>query len=344
LIGGFCEPQFAHARAIFERSFVEGLSQDRPEWGASVAAVVDGQTVLSLWGGWLDAERSRPWLENSITGIFSCRKALTALSIHMAVDRGLLSYDDRVSRWWPEFASLGKEAITVRQVLTHQTGLPVIGLAGVPASFKDVKRAIEDLSPAWAPGSDIGYSATFDPILQVVLETVFEEPLDDWFRREVATPCRADVSLVANDDDRARRAPWISADGVEWAVQEWWPENAYANGLGLARIFGSLVNPAIDARLLSPSTLDAALVVQATGIDRISGHQRALRLGWRKPVGQGDVQIGSDGFGSPGGFGSVVWADPDHHLGYGYVRTLCVPPHAEYRADLLLSAIIQVLS
>ena len=77
--------------------------------------------------------------------------------------------------------------------------------------------------------------------------------------------------------------------------------------------------------------------------DRNRSHQRpraGSSAGWRKPVGQGDVQIGSDDFGSPGGFGSVVWADPDHHLGFGYVRTLCVAPRAEYRADLLLSAII----
>lgn len=46
--------------------------------------------------------------------------------------------------------------------------------------------------------------------------------------------------LGREEQDRARVAPWISADGAEWGVQDWWPENAYANGLGLARIFGSL--------------------------------------------------------------------------------------------------------
>jgi CubicO group peptidase (beta-lactamase class C family) len=114
-----------------------------------------------------------------VTGIFSCRKALTTLSIHMAVDRGLLDYDLPVARWWPEFAKNGKEKVTIRQVLTHQVGLPVIGLAGEPESFTDVRSAIEALTPVWAPGTDIGYSATFDPILQVVLERVFDEPLDD---------------------------------------------------------------------------------------------------------------------------------------------------------------------
>jgi CubicO group peptidase (beta-lactamase class C family) len=344
LTGGFCDPQFAVARTLFEESFVEAAGRDRPEWGASVAAVVDGETVLNLWGGWIDSERTSPWREDSVAGIFSCRKALTALSIHMAVDRGLLDYDDLVARWWPEFAKHGKEMITIRHVLTHQAGLPVIGLTGVPEAFADVKSAIEALAPAWVPGTEIGYSATFDPILQVVLERVFDEPLDDWFRREVAAPCRADSFLVAKEQDRARVAPWISADGAEWGVQDWWPENAYANGLGLARIFGSLVDSERTAPLLSSTALDLALEVQATGLDRISGHQRALRLGWRKAVGQGDVQLGSNGFGSPGGFGSVVWADPDYRLGFGYVRTLCVAPQHEYRADELLSAVVRSLT
>jgi CubicO group peptidase (beta-lactamase class C family) len=343
MIGGFHRPQFAQSRVLFEESFTQGSSRDRPEWGASVAAVVDGETVLNLWGGWIDAERSKPWSEDSVTGIFSCRKALTALSIHMAVDRNLLDYDDPVAKWWPEFASVGKEGVTIRHVLTHRSGLPALGLSEVPESFADVKSAIEALTPAWTPGTDIGYSATFDPILQVVLEQLFEEPLDHWFRREVATPCRADVFLVATEQDRTRVASWISADGAEWGVQDWWPENAYANGLGLARIFGSLVDSTHNDLLLTHAALERALVVQATGLDRISGHQRALRLGWRKPVGQGDVQIGSDGFGSPGGFGSVVWADPEHRLGFGYVRTLCVAPQDQYRADELLSAVIEAL-
>ncbi len=278
-----------------------------------------------------------------MTGIFSCRKALTALSVHLAVDRGLVDYDDPVAQWWSEFSAFGKEAITIRHVLTHRSGLPKIGLTGVPESFSDVMRAIEALTPDWAPGTDIGYSATFDPILQVVLERVLNESLDDWFRREIATPCRADAFLVSTEIDRARVAPWISADGQEWSVQPWWPENAYANGLGLARIFGSLVGSKRRNPLVTSPTLKRALDVQATGIDRISGHQRALRLGWRKSVGQGDVQIGSNGFGSPGGFGSVAWADPDHHVGFGYVRTLCVAPQNEYRADLLLTAILHPL-
>ena len=94
---------------------------------------------------------------------------------------------------------------------------------------------------------------------------------------------------------------------------------------------------------MSGSTLDRALEVQATGVDRTNGLERSYRLGWRKSVGLGDVQIGSDGFGSPGGFGTVVWADPEYHLGFGYVRTLCVTPKLEYRADRLLGEIVNVL-
>ena len=301
-VAGECEARFVRVRTMFEDSFVEHPARDPPEWGASLAAVGDGRTVLHLWGGWIDSEKERPWREDSVTGIFSCRKSLTALALHVAVDRGLLDYDDSVATWWPEFGQRGKEGVTLRHVLAHQSGLPQIGLSGVPGSIADVVASIEALEPQWAPGTDIGYSATFDPILQEVLERVLGESLDGWFRREIAEPCQADVFLAIGDADGDRVAPWISPKGEEWGVQGWWPENGYAGALGLARIFGSLVG-ADEAQdlLLSGSTLDRALEVQATGVDRTNGLARSYRLGWRKSVGMGDVQIGSNGFGSPGG-------------------------------------------
>lgn len=305
---------------------------------------MDGEPIVDLWGGWVDSERLRPWQQSSVTGIFSCRKALTALALHVIVDRGGLDYDDSVAKLWPEFGQLGKEQVTIRHVLAHQSGLPELGLSGVPESMGEVNSAIERLSPQWEPGSDIGYSATFDPILQEVLERVLGEPLDGWFRREISAPCGANAFLEVRDADRERVVSWIDSNGRPWGVQDWWPENGYAGALDLAQIFGALVRTDPDTGvLLMQATLDRVLEVQASGRDRISGNERAYRLGWRKPVGLGDVQVGSNGFGTPGGFGSVVWADPDHHLGFGYVRSLCVAPKLEYRADRFLSAIIEIL-
>jgi len=51
---------------------------------------------------------------------FSTTKGVASTLVHIMVDRGLLDYDARIATYWPEFGQLGKEDITLRQVMTHQ--------------------------------------------------------------------------------------------------------------------------------------------------------------------------------------------------------------------------------
>ncbi len=55
--------------------------------------------------------------------VFSATKGVAATVIHRLVDRGLLSYDEPVATYWPEFGANGKDDITVRDVLRHRAGL-----------------------------------------------------------------------------------------------------------------------------------------------------------------------------------------------------------------------------
>jgi CubicO group peptidase (beta-lactamase class C family) len=54
---------------------------------------------------------------------FSTTKGVASTLLHIYHDRGLIDYDARVAEYWPEFGQAGKEDITVRQVLSHQSGL-----------------------------------------------------------------------------------------------------------------------------------------------------------------------------------------------------------------------------
>ena len=49
---------------------------------------------------------------------------MEAVSIAILVDKGLLNYDDLVSRYWPEFGQFGKETVTISDVLRHEAGVP----------------------------------------------------------------------------------------------------------------------------------------------------------------------------------------------------------------------------
>ena len=118
-INGYCEERFQSVKEAFSKNFEEGL-----EVGSSFAVSLDDQLVVDLWGGYTDIECKTPWNKDTIVNVFSTTKVMTALCIHILVDRGLIELDTPVSKYWPEFAQAGKENILVRNLLSHSAGLP----------------------------------------------------------------------------------------------------------------------------------------------------------------------------------------------------------------------------
>src|SRR5688572_22889162 len=113
-IEGWVAPGCEKVREAFAANFEKGK-----EVGASFAAYRDGEPVVDLWGGDADAAQTRPWRRDTIVNVFSTTKAMTALCVHMCADRGLIDLDAPVAKYWPEFAQNGKEAILVRQAMSH---------------------------------------------------------------------------------------------------------------------------------------------------------------------------------------------------------------------------------
>src|SRR5262245_2141769 len=116
---GLCDARFATVQDVFAENF-----EKRGDVGAAVCVYVDGKAVVDLWGGFADAARTRPWVQDTIVSVASSTKGMTALCAHMLVDRGLLDLDAPVARYWPEFARRGKGEIPVRWLLSHRAGLP----------------------------------------------------------------------------------------------------------------------------------------------------------------------------------------------------------------------------
>ena len=84
---------------------------------------IDGRPVVDVWTGWSDRAGEQPWSVDTGAMVFSATKGVAATVIHRLVDRGLLSYDEPVATYWPEFGANGKDTITVRDVLRHRSGL-----------------------------------------------------------------------------------------------------------------------------------------------------------------------------------------------------------------------------
>jgi CubicO group peptidase (beta-lactamase class C family) len=207
-IDGVCEPRFRGVFEEFERNF-----RERGEVGASVCITLDGATVVDLWGGVAERASGRPWQRDTIGLVWSCTKAVPALCAHILRARGLLDLDAPVARYWPEFGQAGKQDITVRLVLTHQAGVPVLRAPVKPAGLLDWDYVVEGLAaeaPFWQPGTRQAYHAlTFGHLVGEIVRRVSGRPLDQYFREEVAGPLGLDFYLGLPEAEEARIAPTI---------------------------------------------------------------------------------------------------------------------------------------
>jgi CubicO group peptidase (beta-lactamase class C family) len=137
-----------------------GNFAQRGEVGAACAVYRDGKKVVDLWGGYRDGETRAEWREDTIVVMFSTTKGVSGLALALAHSRGLLDYDEPVAAYWPEFGWRGKGEITVRQLLSHQAGLPVIDIPLTVADLANpdlVAAAIALQRPLWPPGARHGY-------------------------------------------------------------------------------------------------------------------------------------------------------------------------------------------
>src|SRR5262245_58714621 len=110
-IQGTCDQRFQQLYEFFARNLATG-----EDIGASAAVFINGETVMDIWGGFIDRERTQPWQSNTIVNNFSTTKTMTALAALILADRGELDLNAPVVKYWPEFAPHGKNRILVRHL------------------------------------------------------------------------------------------------------------------------------------------------------------------------------------------------------------------------------------
>ena len=183
---------FEEVAEAFARNFSE-----LEEIGAAFAAYVDGELVVDLWGGLADARRNVAWGRDTLVGVFSGSKGIVAACLLLLLERGQLELDAPVCRYWPEFAACGKEDVLVRDVVSHQAGLP--GLL-TPASVEeatDAARMAQLLAaqrPIAPPGSGPVYHAvTFGWLCGELVRRVDGRSIGQLLRDEIADPLGLDV-------------------------------------------------------------------------------------------------------------------------------------------------------
>lgn len=123
--------------------------------------------------------------------LFSGSKAITAVLVHKLAESGAIGLDRPVADYLPEFAARGKAAITVRQMLAHRAGLPLLPAQdpwdGALYAFDDVVRALRG-AKAKKPGVPIYHALTGGFILGEIRRRVTGRELSELLRVWLAQP------------------------------------------------------------------------------------------------------------------------------------------------------------
>src|SRR4051812_2264535 len=152
-VSGAHDPRFDDVAAAFAANFDDG------ELGAACTVVVDGVTVVDLWGGWADEARTRRWGGDTLCNAYSAGKPLIALAVLQCVADGRIDLDARADVVWPELLA-GQQGATVRDVLCHRAGVPAIRQPLTNDALWDwdaMTAAIAATEPWWAPGTKHAY-------------------------------------------------------------------------------------------------------------------------------------------------------------------------------------------
>lgn len=234
---------------------------------------------------------AEPMTEDTIFDLASLTKAVaTATAVLQLAERGRLELDAPASRYWPPFADGGKAHITIRQLLTHTSGLPP-GLAAQselrgPAT---VLHAIGVMPPIAAPGHRVIYSDLNYVALGEVVHRVSGIGLDAWCAQNIFQPLgMRDTAFRPSHKAIPRIAPTIIRNGRWLRGKVHDPAAAALGGVsGNAGLFSTADDLARFARMLLDGgrlgdrrILQPASVAQLLTPDGSTAVEATRTLGW----------------------------------------------------------------
>ncbi|KIX06531.1 uncharacterized protein Z518_04507 [Rhinocladiella mackenziei CBS 650.93] len=309
-VEGHSDPQFSELRSYFEEQIAAG-----EELGASICVNIDGKNVVDIWGGWSDEAKTVPWTQDTIVNVWSSTKTIAALATLIQAERGALSVDDPVSKYWPEFGENGKDGVLVRHFLSHTSG--VSGWEG-PITYEEVYdwnlsvSRLAKQAPWWEPGTQSGYhSVTMGHLLGEIVKRTGGKPMKQFVAEEIAGPLKADFQIGALEKDWSRISPVIPpppmfdfsqldpdsltrktfanppidanvANTPAWRQADLPAVNGHTNARGLARMLSVItLGGTVDGvKLLSPETIDSIFRVQSSGVDAVIGAPLTFGIGY----------------------------------------------------------------
>ncbi|MBI2965410.1 MAG: beta-lactamase family protein [Chloroflexi bacterium] len=355
-----------------ERLISEGMERGL-HIGAQLYASVRGEVAAQLAVG--ESHTGVPMRDDTIMVWLSSTKPIAAVAAGQLMDRRLLGLDDPVSSHIPEFGTNGKEAVTLRHILTHTAGfrMPIRHWRGQTwdEAMAEVYRS--RLEPRWVPGQKAGYHPASSwyvlgelvrrldgrPFEDYVRDEIFEPlGMDDWwvgipFERQEAYGDRLGVMHVTTQNPPTPNATYESPEFIA-AVRPGGNGRGPARGLG--RFYEMLVNGGeLDGRrVLGAGTAEMLVERHRVGMfDHTFKQVIDYGLGFiidskqygvdTVPYGYGD-HASARTFGHSGAESSTAFGDPEHGLAVALVfNGMCGEAAHQARQRAVTTAIYEDL-
>lgn len=198
--------------------------------GAVVIVMRDGKVIYHRAAGFLDREAHIPMPEDAIFQLASSSKAITSAAAMALVDQGLMSLDDSVTKWLPEFDPRAPDgstpAINIRELLTHTSGLSYpfwetndgpyhrarvsSGLDQPGVDMEEELRRIKTAGLVFAPGTGWRYSLSID-VLGAIISKANHTSLPDAVRQLITGPLQMTDTGFKVTDLRRLVVPYYNA-------------------------------------------------------------------------------------------------------------------------------------
>ncbi|WP_299557591.1 lipase LipE [uncultured Mycolicibacterium sp.] len=354
---------------------VERIWQAARHWYAAgmhpaiqVCLRVDGRVVLNraighAWGNAPtdppDADRV-PVTPETPFCVYSAAKAVASTVVHLLVERGVFSLDDRVCEYLPAYTGHGKHRTTIRHVLTHRAGIPfALGPKPDLSRMDDsdyTREMLGRMRPVYPPGLvHIYHGLTWGPLVREIVAAATGRSIRDILADEILTPlgfrwtnfgvAPEDVPKVAPSHATGRPLPAPMARAFRIAVggtlHEIIPFTNTERFLTGVVPSSNLVSTADElsrfAELLRRGgELDGVRVLRPETLRAATRQCRRLRpdvatggvpLRWGTGYMLGSKRFGPFGRNAPAAFGHTglvniaVWADPQRRLAAGVVSS-----------------------
>jgi CubicO group peptidase (beta-lactamase class C family) len=322
---------------------IDSLVGSGREIGVQVAAYLDGQLIINAVSGVADPSNGNPVVPDTPFFSYSMAKGLTATTVHVLAERGMIDYDLRVADVWPEYGRHGKGATTLRHVLTHSAGVPQLPSYTAPEDFLDwdrICRTVAGSAPAWEPGTRHGYHAwTWGWLVGETVRRATGRLISWVLAEDIARPLGTDRELYFGVPEnqlyrlaRVKDRNWSAAmeqfsKHIEHfdlvappAVR---PDAALANrrdilrtdipavgtvsARGIARMYAALMGEVDGVRLISPERLREVTAIRTDGPDWAWGGDSPKTLGYA-------AEASGKRFGWGGMGGSVAGFYPEVNL------------------------------